>query len=279
MIPFYEKRSDTPQIFQAEEVSFAAHLHAQLELLYCIDGGVEVTVGDCSHTVHSGDLAVIFPNSLHSYYTLPEEGNRFLLAILPVQLTGPFTNSLLKSHPEDPFIRRNELHQDALYCLRALLCRSQQLDVFGHCIKEPAQKEIDGYQNNIYAVYTQMILCRVLPQLKLVDNTDGNFFDLVYRAVTYVSQHFCSPLSLPMLAQALNVSPFQLSRVFSERLHMGFNEYLNALRVDYARELLRETDLPITQLAFECGFESQRTFNRAFREQTGQSPRQFRKEG
>ena len=82
-----------------------------------------------------------------------------------------------------------------------------------------------------------------------------------------------------MLAQALNVSPFQLSRVFSERLHMGFNEYLNALRVDYARELLRETDLPITQLAFECGFESQRTFNRAFREQTGQSPRQFRKEG
>ncbi|HIS69269.1 MAG TPA: AraC family transcriptional regulator [Candidatus Gallacutalibacter stercoravium] len=277
MIPFYEKRSDVPQIFQTSDMTFAAHLHAQLELLYCAGGVVEVTVGASTRLLHPGELAVIFPDSVHSYRTPPQvEGNRFLVSILPTQLAGPYTNSLLKSHPAYPFILSENLHRDVPYCMRALLRQSKQKNNFGGR-ETGALSDSAAEWERIYSIYTQLILCRILPQLQLVDNTDGNFFDLTYRLVTYVSQNFRSPLSLASLARALNVSPFHLSHVFSERLHVGFNEYLNALRVARAQELLRGTDLPITQLAFDCGFESQRTFNRAFKEQTGQSPRQFRK--
>ena len=78
-------------------------------------------------------------------------------------------------------------------------------------------------------------------------------------------------------AEALEMSQYQLSRLCNQQIGMGFNAYLKFLRVTAAKRLLVSTDWPMPDISSQCGFESIRTFNRAFKELTnGLSPSDYR---
>jgi AraC-like DNA-binding protein len=74
----------------------------------------------------------------------------------------------------------------------------------------------------------------------------------------------------------MGISRYYLSRTFSEKLQTSFPNYLNSLRVDLAKNLLESGDQDILQICYECGFESQRTFNRVFKNTCGITPREYR---
>ena len=102
--------------------------------------------------------------------------------------------------------------------------------------------------------------------------------DTAHRAIRYVVEHYRQPLQAKEVARELEISPSHLARIFSTRLHMGFNEYVNRLRVQAAQDLLQSTSRPVTEIMLDTGFESQSTFNRAFREIYGVSPRVYRQQ-
>jgi AraC-like DNA-binding protein len=79
------------------------------------------------------------------------------------------------------------------------------------------------------------------------------------------------------MSRDLGVSRSHLSHTFSQRLGTNFRSYVNALRIDQACEMLKGTEDSVTHIAYECGFESQRTFNRVFMEQCGLSPSEYRR--
>ena len=83
---------------------------------------------------------------------------------------------------------------------------------------------------------------------------------------------------MPKMAKALGVGSYVLSRVFSGIFHRNFNQYLNETRFNYACSLLIYTDRPVTEVCMEAGFESQRTFNRVFRQFCHMTPREYRRE-
>ena len=78
------------------------------------------------------------------------------------------------------------------------------------------------------------------------------------------------------MAKDLGISKYALSRVFSSTFHTNFNQYLNEQRLNYVVSMLEDTDLPITDVCLEAGFQSQRTFNRAFKERYKKTPREYR---
>ena len=57
----------------------------------------------------------------------------------------------------------------------------------------------------------------------------------------------------------------------------NFNQYLNEIRLNYATSLLENTEMRITEIYLEAGFESQRTFNRAFQQRYNRTPSEYRK--
>ena len=69
-----------------------------------------------------------------------------------------------------------------------------------------------------------------------------------------------------------------LSRIFNHTFGVNFKTMLNQYRTDYALELLRDSDLSLSAIAFESGFQSIRSFDHVFRESLGRSPKEFRKE-
>jgi transcriptional regulator GlxA family with amidase domain len=101
---------------------------------------------------------------------------------------------------------------------------------------------------------------------------------LVEKACHLVHAQFAETLSIGGVARQLGVSEGHLSRAFHQSTGLRLVEYVARFRAERARTLLRETDRPVTDIAFSCGFQSLSQFNRVFRAQFGQSPRECRRE-
>lgn len=88
--------------------------------------------------------------------------------------------------------------------------------------------------------------------------------------------HMEEEMSLDRLVRDLGISRFTLSRVFSGTFHRNFNQFLNEQRLNYVTIHLECSDESITDICMNAGFESQRTFNRVFRERYRMTPREYR---
>ncbi len=79
------------------------------------------------------------------------------------------------------------------------------------------------------------------------------------------------------LARVSGVSEAHFARSFKEAFGVPPHRYLLTRRIERATALLRDTDLPVTEIAFQTGWSSLGTFGRTFRDVTGESPGQFRR--
>ena len=85
--------------------------------------------------------------------------------------------------------------------------------------------------------------------------------------------------SLSVLSEHINVSQKTISAVLNQHLHKSFNEFINEYRVQAFKEKIQKPEMEhftIAGVAFECGFNSQATFQRTFKQITGLSPSEFR---
>ena len=98
--------------------------------------------------------------------------------------------------------------------------------------------------------------------------------DLMRREAYYADED----LRLSTLADALQISAHQLSELVNTRLKMSFSSFINYHRIQAARRMLLESDRNILSIALAVGFNSKSSFNRAFKQFSGVSPSQYRRE-
>lgn len=99
---------------------------------------------------------------------------------------------------------------------------------------------------------------------------------IVENACKLVRAEYDHSLALPEFAQRLGVSPGHLSRIFHHATGLRFVEYVARVRAERAKALITETDRPVTEIAFACGFQSLSQFNRTMRAHFGCKPRELR---
>ena len=129
----------------------------------------------------------------------------------------------------------------------------------------------------IVQAYVQIVLARCIGKMELVEKSCVGSDDLIYRTVSYISGNFRRQFSLEDMARDLGVSKYVLSRVFSKTFHRNFNQYLNDARLSYACTRLVNTSDTILNICLDSGFDSQRTFNRVFKERYKTAPSEYRK--
>jgi AraC-like DNA-binding protein len=86
-------------------------------------------------------------------------------------------------------------------------------------------------------------------------------------------------LTLALVSENTGIAQKTISAVLNQHLHKSFNEFINEFRVEAFKEKIQQTDMnqfTIAGIAFECGFNSQATFQRTFKQITGMSPSEFR---
>lgn len=97
------------------------------------------------------------------------------------------------------------------------------------------------------------------------------------RAVQYIRQHFREHISISALSSMVKLSPRQLNRRFQETFKVSPQAFIMKLRLQAACEDLRQSKLPIAEIAIDLGFHDQSSFTLQFRKQLGITPSKYRK--
>lgn len=94
----------------------------------------------------------------------------------------------------------------------------------------------------------------------------------------YIASHYMEDLTMENMQQQLGISKNKIGSLIKENTTYIFRQYLNQVRIAEAKRLLVETDLPIGEIADQIGYGHISNFNRVFKEYTGQSPSDHRKD-
>lgn len=105
----------------------------------------------------------------------------------------------------------------------------------------------------------------------------GTTSEPVLNAVSAMEMHLSDPVTLADLAKLCGISVRQLNRLFHQDLHMSTMAYYRKLRLDLARQLLRNSNMPITEIALATGFAGSAHFSHQFTGAFGYSPSRARK--
>lgn len=134
-------------------------------------------------------------------------------------------------------------------------------------------KTADAYQSALSSLKNTTSTNRVVfPDIFLAGSEI-----VVERAKMYINSHLAEDISLEQVSEAVDVSVFYLSRIFSHHAGVSFVDYISTQRVSRAKGLLKFSRLSINKISRQCGFTDQNYFTKVFRKITGITPSQYRK--
>ncbi|WP_347835684.1 helix-turn-helix transcriptional regulator [Gracilibacillus sp. JCM 18860] len=100
---------------------------------------------------------------------------------------------------------------------------------------------------------------------------------IVKQALTIMRRNYCrSDLTLELVAENLHVSTVYLSKMIKQELGQSYVQIVANMRIRRAKELLKDSDLNIRDIAEKVGFDSQHYFSTAFKKKEGVSPKQYK---
>lgn len=103
-------------------------------------------------------------------------------------------------------------------------------------------------------------------------------FDNIQTSVEYINRHITEEIRIDQICAECYLSKYHFCRLFKEKIGLTVMQYILKTRVAMAKELLSESDLSITEISESCGFSSISYFSRAFKNETGVSPLQYKKQ-
>ena len=103
-----------------------------------------------------------------------------------------------------------------------------------------------------------------------------NVHDKIEAVKKYLDENYASPLSIKEVAQRFHISPGYLAHRFRKSLNISFQQYVNFRRITEAQQMLTDTEITVSEIAYGSGFGSVSQFNRTFRAIAGMAPKEYR---
>lgn len=249
---FFEQRNVRTTALRGD-LEWATHLHTEIEMVCMRRGKCDAYIDGSCYELSEGDCLIIFPNRIHDY----RNGRDDLADVLIVspgavsEYNGIFSKKLpICPHIPNvsPQIRR--LFSDAY--------------------------EFEGkYVDSVRRGYCTAIIGRLFEQMEFreMGSSDAK---TVQNILDYCAEHYREAVTVSTVSAALNLSESYVSHIFSDRLLMSFRSYINSMRIHEAMRLIEEGKMSYTEIAYETGFGTMRTFNRAFSAHAGCTPSEYK---
>ncbi len=226
-----------------QNLNYPPHLHLAFEFFCVTEGQTKVTVDQVDYDLKKGQAVLIFPYQVHSYEVI--EHTFFVGSIFSPWLVPQFYQSIQTKHP------------------------FSNLFFYDKKIEPPT---------NIYQQKGLLYdICGQFHQTARYESFDSKKTDLTTRLLLYITEHYKSECLLKDVAKEIGYDYVYLSKFFKKSTGVPFHAYVNNMRLQEGIRMLSSTNLPVNQIAEECGFASVRTFHREFRQFTSLSPTEYRK--
>lgn len=257
-----------------------AHMHEYIEMLYCTGGSYVIWLNGTRYEFSEGDLVVINSREVHSIYSLTEAQGGYICARFLPDTIYTSTSSAFDIKYVIPFILSNSKHPRVFK--KEEIENTFIPDMMNEIFEEYKKKEY-GYELAVKTDIARIFLwiVRYWHSLNIdfsaPDISSQDMIERMKMALDFISKNYYDDIKASEVAEMCNLSYSYFSRIFKQYMRKSFSEYLNYIRMSNAEKLLVSTDMPITQIASECGFATSSYFIKLFREYKGMSPKQFRK--
>lgn len=250
----HNSTDDQLKFYRLENFTWHPHLHKNLEVIFCCNGCVQVTVSGKVCTLTAGRGAIVPPNAVHSFLT--EQSCVFYTVQAGLQQVRDVAQ-----------LFRDRVPSGYTFCVDGDMQRRLQSTFEGKRWNSFDVKAL------VYQAVGSFVRDNAFTRGRPADA------DLLTRTIRYVQDNFREPLTLEDTARHLGYSYSYVSKQVKRGLGMSFSDFLAEYRVSYARALLGEGETSISQVALLAGFGSIRNFNRVFLRVTGETPRDYQKRG
>lgn len=277
-------KAQLERIFNSPEASFNAfmyrniefktpwHFHPELELTYIVTSDGIRYVGDSVMEFEEGDLVLLGPNLPHCWKNTDVEN----------QLASSIVLQWPKDVLGDHWIQKSEFTS-----IRELISRSSCGIKFNRSISSEIAPLL--YQILEEAPFEKvLLLLRILQRLastddyELLSSEDLPTIDLkaserIENIYNFVSENYRRKITLKEVADVVSLAEESFCRFFYKIFNKTFFTFLNEYKIKLACKLLIETDLQVSEIAYQCGYESLPFFYRQFKRCMGYSPLCYRK--
>ena len=248
------------------------HWHDELEIIYVKSGFLTVSISGENYIGTPGDAFVVSPGNLHlmgaqtgtvDYYTF----------LFPLKYISFRTDDMLDEKLLEPL---NSGH--LMICPRVKdtakeLC--EQLIEIYEAKKDESESKITTQ------VRTKIILLQFILEMWkkgfVIENDTSGRNTVEKEMVSYIQQNFTGKISLREFGEQFHLSEKYISRYFKEHFHITLSQYVTYLRLEHAKQLLQDTDIPVTDVAMQSGYQNVSYFIRIFKKTYGVSPLKYRK--
>lgn len=255
------------------------HYHPEYELTYIPKSYGRRFVGDHVDTFRAGDLVLLGPDLPHFWRNDDEfyQPNSSLQAeSVVVQFPATFDELVLAVLPEAAAIR--QLLQRARYGLQfGVSCSESVAESIEQLPRRTGLSQVLG----VLAILNQLATdteARLLASDGYQLATGSAETERMKRVLEFMLANFRSDIRIDQIASVAGMAPAAFCRYFKNRTRKTFVDYLNELRIGYARKLLVTVDLSVGQIGLECGFASNSHFHRLFKAHTGVTPFRYQLE-
>ena len=247
------------------------HTHSYYEYIFCRQvPEMEYLVGAYRYRIQTGDVIYIPPGVPHRPIfphncTIPFIRDEMWMCTEFVINFGTRLPSNFFSKQETPYLFRISSHRQA------------EISQFFQKGTEETENQLFRWDNSVegYATLLTVTMCRALldESTQLLQRENDSLFD---RIVTYLEENLDQKITLEDTAARFFVSKSTVNRVFQKHMGTSFYRCLTQRRLLAAQQMILE-GAALETVSIKTGFSDYATFYRAFRQEYGISPRQFRK--
>ncbi len=244
--------------YNKESYNFDSHFHSKTEIAYCFSGFQKVKVGNTVYTLQKGDAVIIFPNVVHEYikYDLePDMETESISLICETDYLGKVFPDLLLKQPGSPFIKSDLVPDNSALAFEKMKESKEESELVG---------------------WTLVALSGLIKNLDLIPFKKSNGLNLAPSLISYINVNFQKPLTIKSLGKEFGYSSSYIAHVFYDQLKIPFRTYLGAVRSEHAANMICTTTKSLTEIAYDCGYNSLNTFCRCFKKHFSKTPSQYK---
>lgn len=245
-----------PFCWKVENNTCSPHFHNSIEFIYVTSGEIKALLNGQVFYVIENQFLIVPSYTIHTYTT--EQSSSSYVFTIPLDAIPSYKSVLSKKTFASLLVEESSLNNDLKYCLDAICTLFSDIDSLN--------------QYNIVKGYTYVFLGILINHVGLVDISTSKIIPLAQDILIYLQNNYLQPLTLEGIAEHFGYSKSRFSHVFNSYFGCTLVNYINGLRCRHALALMKEKSNTITEIALASGFESTRTFYRAFKKCFGSTP-------